>query len=61
MNNYEIIGILETIKRAIETNEFWAGSINDEELTEHMCIIDSTYIKNVLYDIAKDYGYIMKK
>lgn len=61
MNHYEIIGILETIKSAISTNEFWAGEINGEELSESMCVVDSTYIKNVIFDIAREYGYIMKK
>lgn len=61
MNKYEIIGILETIKRSIDVNEFWAGEINGEELNEPMCIVDSTYIKNVIRDIGADYGYIIKK
>lgn len=61
MNHYEIIGILETIKSAIKSNEFLAGEINGGELPDSMWVVDSTYIKNVLYDIARDYGYIMQK
>lgn len=61
MYRYEIVGILETIKNAILSNEFWVDEINGEELSENMCIVDSTYMKNVLYEIARDYGYIMKK
>lgn len=61
MYKYEIVGILETIKNAILSNEFVVDEINGEKLSENMFIVDSTYMKNVLYEIARDYGYIMKK
>lgn len=61
MYKYEIVDILETIKNAILSNEFVVDEINGEKLSENMFIVDSTYMKNVLYEIARDYGYIMKK